>query len=235
MAGGCRKKDDPVNTQSGLLRVSFSHFAGNQPLSLNEAWHLNENGDSIKIHTYKYYVSNVKFITDSGMVYNEPESYHLIDEEVVSSKSFVVDGVPAGNYTKISFLIGVDEERNTSGAQTGALDPGLGMFWDWNSGYIMARMEGFSPSSQFDFAYHLGGFNGKNSVLRSVTLDFPVSSQVNGSTGMRNIHIKGDVLEWFKTPNLIKINEVNIVVGIGKDAADLADNYADMFTIDHID
>ena len=53
--------------------------------------------------------------------------------------------MPAGNYNSLSFLLGVDSMHNVSGAQTGALDPANDMFWTWNSGYVMAKMEGASP------------------------------------------------------------------------------------------
>jgi hypothetical protein len=49
--------------------------------------------------------------------------------------------------TGIRFLLGVDSARNVSGIQTGALDPARGMFWTWNSGYVMAKIEGSSPSA----------------------------------------------------------------------------------------
>lgn len=97
---------------------------------------------------------------------NIPElnSYHLINEEGTASKSFSFFVMPT-QYNSLSFLIGVDSLKNVSGAQTGGLDPLNGMFWTWNTGYIMFKMEGNSPSSSVvnnKIEYHIGGFSGAN-------------------------------------------------------------------------
>ena len=54
--------------------------------------------------------------------------------------------LPEGDYTELQFLLGVDSLHNVSGAQTDDLDPAKDMFWTWNSGYVMAKMEGNSPA-----------------------------------------------------------------------------------------
>src|SRR5690606_27558520 len=122
-----------------------------------------------------------------------------------------------GVYTAVKFLIGVDEARNTSGAQTGALDPMHSMFWDWNTGYIMAKLEGHSPQSTGPanfIGFHLGGFSGPESVLREVTLTFPEPVLI--SAGKKPvIHIKSNLLEWFGPPNIVDFSEINIIMGPG--------------------
>ena len=37
--------------------------------------------------------------------------------------------------------LGVDSLRNVTGVQTGALDPAMDMYWTWNTGYVMAKLE----------------------------------------------------------------------------------------------
>lgn len=234
----CRKKDDPVvNNNPVALKFTFQNVAGNATLRLNQNWYQNQNGDSIQLSMFIYYISNIVLTRQDGSTYVEPESYHLIDESVAETKSFTISGLPEGEYTSMSFLIGVDKNRNTSGAQTGALDPAHGMFWDWNTGYVMAKMEGSSPSSSSPtkkFFYHMGGFSGQYSVLRNVNLNFPSPAQVAaGETP--NIHIKADALEWFRTPTLLKIADISAVNTPGQAAANIADNYADMFKVDHVD
>jgi hypothetical protein len=72
--------------------------------------------------------------------------------------------------------LGVDSIRNVSGIQTGALDPLKGMFWTWNSGYVMAKLEGSSESSNSAgnrFTYHIGGFRPGMNVLKTIDLIIP--------------------------------------------------------------
>jgi hypothetical protein len=235
---GCRKAPDPIDTTTattGSMKITIQNMAGSAELVLNNQWYKNENGDSIKFKTFNYFISNIKLVRTDGVVFVQPESYFLIKENVPSSKSFIITNIPIGTYTSISFLIGVDSARNVSGAQTGALDQGSGMFWDWNTGYVMAKIEGISPQStevNNNVIYHLGGFSGKNNVLRTIHLNTPDIKTT--TTQVVNLHIKADALEWFKTPNLIKIQDLAIIA-LDEHSKKIADNYADMFSIDHID
>lgn len=231
----CVKKPDPVvETPKGTFKVTVENMAGNELMVLNDKWYKNENGDSVKFTIFNYFLSNVKLTKEDGSVYAVPESYFLLKQSDASSKSFVLNDIPPGTYVSMSFLIGVDSTRNVSGAQTGALDQASGMFWDWNTGYVMAKMEGLSPqATQFNgnIVYHLGGFSGANSVLRTVHLGIGKTAIAEGQS--KTIHIKADALEWFKTPNLIKIKDLSLLSGTASQA--IADNYVDMFSIDHID
>ena len=235
----CRKKSDPniiIPATPTMLTLDFMNVVGNQNLKLQTGWYTSARGDSFKVTTYKYYISNISLMTEDGQTYTEPESYHLVNEEDEASKSFALSQIPAGRYDRIRFLIGVDEPRNTSGAQTGALDPLHAMFWDWNTGYIMAKIEGSSPRSAAGgnlISYHLGGFSGRNTVLRWVELSLPEAAVVQ-SGKKPVIHIRSDVAEWFKTPVTIDFAQQPVIVMAGADAKMMADNYADMFSIDHV-
>lgn len=228
---GCKKDDPVVPGQKGSVAVEFQNYVGSQPLSLIGAIdypYLNANNDSFKVTLYKYYVSNIRFVSSNGTEYAEPESYHLMDAGDPYSLSFNISNVPAGTYTAVKVLLGVDSTRNVSGAQTGALDPIHGMFWTWNSGYIMAKVEGSSPQSSTPdgkFSFHLGGFSGAYSVLNEVTIPLP-QNLVIGDNTTSTVTFKSDILKWFAAPNLIKFNELNQVGSTGKDAFNIAKNYS---------
>lgn len=247
IAASCRKKPDPIDTYvpptdstitqpgGGSMAFRIRNVAGSAAFSLNE-WYKNENGDSLRVFEYKYYISNISLYTEEDSVYYEPESYRLIDQGRPESGVFDVGNIPPGRYTKMQFLIGVDSRRNTEGAQTGALDPIHGMFWDWNTGYIMAKLEGESPqtlSSSKQVVYHIGGFKGPYSVLRYVTIPFSESVVVS-SEKKPTIHLDADILEWFKTPHLIKLGETSGSMTPGEELSAIADNYADMFHLNNI-
>jgi len=236
---GCRKKADPKPNQTDTIQksttviLSFNNKVGTEPLKMDGTWYKNENGDSFQVKLYKYYISNIVLTKEDGTAWAETESYHLIDQSKPESQNFILKNMPAGHYSKITFLIGVDAARNTSGAQTGALDPNNMMFWDWNSGYIMAKLEGVSPKSPNggnQFFYHAGGYTGKNAVQRSVNLELPVQATID-SVSMLNVELISDVAEWFKTPKTISIADLSIVASAGEDAKTIADNYANMFSL----
>jgi hypothetical protein len=145
----------------------------------------------------------------------------------------MIKKVPAGSYTSINFLIGVDAPRNTAGAQTGALDPMNDMFWGWNTGYIMAKMEGHSPQSSEQtnkIVYHIGGFEGKDNALRTVNLTFPTAANCT-QNHIPILNLKADLGAWFASPNFDNFNNSNVITGITAESSAIADNYANMFTV----
>jgi hypothetical protein len=236
----CKPEETPQpEAETSSVRISFTNVVDSLPIVLGgPLQYKNLNGDSFYITRYKYYISNIRLTDNSGNTWSEAESYHLIDENSPASLSFLLNDVPVGAYTAIQFMIGVDSTRNVSGTQSGALDPAMGMFWTWNSGYIMSKFEGVSPSSNQPgnvLQFHIGGFEGTDATQRIVNPSFG-SSVINAAVGSTPVvHIQSDAAEWFKTPVTIDFTILNAVSSPGHSCVELADNYEDMFTITAID
>lgn len=225
--------------QPPIVKFYFKAFFNNEPLVYNRPqFYLNDHGDSVRISKFNYYISNIKLTKTDGSIFSENESYHLIKHDEPGTTSFTIKNVPEGNYDKIEFLIGVDAERNSSGAQTGDLDPAHLMFWDWNNGYIFVKLEGEFKSIQkqmpYGFGLHVGGFVGITSAIRKAT--YPLTSTlVHANPGKTStVTYKVSLDEFFTNPQVVDLDS-HLAVGNGKMAADLADNYMDMFTIDKIE
>lgn len=230
------KKIDPVTPDpatTNKVTMQFDNYVGSEPLELNRtAYYKNENGDDFSVVTYDYYITNIVLKGDNGTTFVEPESYHFISQRNTNTLSFVIDKVPFGNYTSVQVMIGVDSTRNVSGAQTGDLDPALGMFWTWNSGYIMAKFEGKSPQAPGSniLTYHITGFSGAYSAIRVVEL--PLGSTMSVKEGSTNkITVKSDLLAWFKNPTLINFATTSSVSSVGPISTLIADNYAHMLSV----
>lgn len=213
----------------------ISNRAGSQALALNTQSYTNAQGASLTFTKFNYYISNIKLNNNSGGSFAEDNSYHLVQQEDASSLQFNISSIPAGTYTSMSFMIGVDSAHNVSGAQTGALDPANGMFWSWNTGYIMAKMEGTSPQSTANdnsFIFHIGGFSGANSGIRNVTLNFPTPLVITkDKTSTAYLH--ADALAWF-SPNVIDVATLHFIMSVNADSKKIADNYANMFAADSV-
>ena len=174
----CKKdpEPEPIPDTVGPLTLEFEHVVGNDALALNPQQYTNANGDQFQVTTFKYYISNIVLIKADGSTFKQPESYYLIDQEQPNSKLITLENVPSGEYTGLTFTVGVDSTRNVSGAQTGALDPTQGMFWSWNTGYIFLKLEGYSPQSEKGgLTFHIGGFKTPNNTIRTI------SPNLNGS------------------------------------------------------
>lgn len=236
-------KDDDQNTNvsgPGTITLDISNVAGNVNVDETGATtYINSSGESFRINRLKYYISNVQLFNVDALVYTMPESYFLVDESNNATTKLAIPNVPAGNYTKIKFMVGVDSTRNVSGTQTGALDPANGMFWTWSSGYIFYKLEGkSSASSQSDssFIYHIGGFkNGNNTnATREVEIEFGGNTLIVNGNREAEIHVFADVLKVFSSPNTISIAALSTQMGQGGNALLIADNYKNMFTFDHL-
>jgi hypothetical protein len=221
-----------VKAQPPNIKISFLNYAGNQPLVLDSVY-TNCWKENFSVNRLKYYVSNIALQTTSQQWHAEPNSYHLVDEADNASRS-ISFYLASGTYTALSFLIGVDSLKNVSGAQTDALDPLNGMFWTWNNGYIMFKMEGSSPQSvavNNKIEYHIGGFSGVDNAIKKITLHFagtPVSLNNNSITA---IIIRTNIDQLWNGANQLKITESPVCTTPGQLAGRIAANYSTLFDI----
>lgn len=232
------KKDKKPDTEIPATQVSFNYkaYLNGYPLALNAStFATNQNGDSINVTKFNYYISNIKLVREDGRVFAEPESYHLVSHENPPTTSFTINGVPAGTYTKIEFMIGVDSARNCSGAQKGALDVANYMFWSWSSGYIFMKLEGKAKTSINStpsiYTMHAGGYKWPYNCIRTVSM--PLPPLVIADRTRPAVYYNVLIDEIMKTPVTIAMDNYMDVAG-GAKSATVATNYADMFVVDHV-
>jgi hypothetical protein len=218
--------------EKATLTISIAHFAGTSLLNLDDSEYKNELGQVFTVSRFRYYISNIKLKNEDGSEF-ESHDYFLVDEAEPGSKKIMLPGIPSGKYTSLSFTIGVDSLHNCSGAQSGALNPVNGMFWEWNTGYIFLKLEGHahaSTSSGHIFEYHIGGYKAPNNCIRKVTLALGESGLNISSEQENNIVLKADILEILKNPATIDFSKLSSVTDFHH-ATTIADNYIDMFSI----
>jgi hypothetical protein len=124
-----------------------------------------------------------------------------------------------------------------SGAQTGALDPTKGMFWTWNTGYIMAKLEGNSQLANTpnnEIQYHIGGFKGEDNVVQRIDLPLPDGLLEAKDNGSSEISISVNVNKWFSAVHPVKISEEPVCMTPGVLAKTVAENYYHMFTVNNV-
>lgn len=219
----------------GKVKLTFRNMVSGSPMALNTSVYTNPFAETYTISKFKYYISNVKLgLSGVPTTAIDKDGYHLVDQSLPESLSFTFEA-DEGSFITLSFIIGVDSIRNVSGAQTGALDPLKDMFWTWNSGYIMAKMEGTSLQSNQagnKIEYHIGGFSGPNNALRYVSSIYPNGKTVAIRSGKTSeIILEADFNKWWQTPNDIKIKDLPVCTTPGALATKVADNYSDMFRI----
>jgi hypothetical protein len=215
-----------LQAQAGKMHLQFVNRAGAAAL-VRDSLYTNAFGETFTVRHFKYYISHLQAGDSTGGFRELTNATFLVDIADTASTVCTIRGFDSRT-RYIRFLLGVDSSKNVSGVQTGTLDPARGMFWTWNSGYIMAKLEGKSASSKAPgnyFTYHIGGYKTGQATARWITLRLP-------ETGKReHLLIVADILQWFKSIHDIRIAVQPVCHEPGNLALQLADNYATMFSI----
>lgn len=220
--------DDQQQPTTGQLRIAVENVVGGQLLTLGQLYPMS-NGEQITVSKFNYLLSNVKLTRADGTEWVESESYHLVKQADPASRTLVINNVPTGDYTKLTFTIGVDSARNMAGAQTGALAQDNDMYWDWNSGYIYLKIEGTSPQSPTGrFVYHVGGFRRPYDAIRTVSPALPSGSSSFSirAAAASEITLQAEVQNIFSGRRVMRVAQVNTVMQSDSNAVRLAMNYA---------
>lgn len=202
---GCEqeKEEDrnvaPVEVQAGItfkstgsLSLHLSHYFKEESLRFSPDSFVTKANDTIQITELKYYISHVTLIHANGSQW-DAGNFNLINAQNVEDIS--INGIPAGNYTGMTFLLGVDSLNNhTLNHDEPALDPNLGMSWSWSTGYIFIRVKGTHGIAKSGFSFDLGG----DQHLLKLSYDF---KPYKLSKDSYRIGIKTDVNEFFENPN----------------------------------
>jgi hypothetical protein len=211
----------------GRVTISMDHqwLSSSTDFELNTEYVNSANDDTLTFTQFRYFISNIQLKNENGTWWTHPESYFLVDVSDAASTQLNITGVPLGNYTEISYVMGVDSTRNVSGAQTGALSTTSGMFWSWNSGYIMLKAEGTSPQisgMSGAFTYHLGGFQGANNIVTLKSASFGGNLIVTETSNGR-IHLGVDPSHLFA--NISSVGSVSMVHMPGTNAVAIASGF----------
>jgi hypothetical protein len=208
------KKDVPVS-----LHLNFQ----NEPLVLTDKKYITKANDTLIITKMKFYLSNVELELEDGSQFKESKSVHLLDAETLSSLEFNLKNVPDLKIKKIKFNIGIDSLTNVSDKFDGDLDPLLGMYWAWNTGYINMKLEGKSSSCaniKKEFQFHIGGYLPKQNAIQEIEIIVPENKKL--------ISIDVELSKWL---DLLKLKESNSIMIPGEKAITMANKYKNMFQI----
>jgi hypothetical protein len=169
------------------VKIIISPKLNNQDIEFHKDIRFNDR--MLKIHNLKFYISNVKLLSNDSVLFAENESYHLLDFTENKNSFHVICNLKS--FTQLSFELGVDSVTNENGVKGGDLDPINGMYWAWQSGYINFKLEGqYSNDSKLQvenskhntFEYHLGGFLAPNNAIQNVNFKMKEKQSKNANS-----------------------------------------------------
>lgn len=236
LAVACKKdkKENTTTTSYDVVTLKIEHtWQDSLEFALGDTLVHPVTGDSLSFTTFKYYISNIRLKKADGTWWTQSESYHLLDLTNGTTAEVVLSNVPFGEYTDVEYVLGVDSTRNVSGAQTGDLSTSFGMFWSWNSGYIMLKAEGISPQANMgSFSYHLGGFSGANNVVTTKSHNFVGNNLTVAGNGHCQIHLTAAPQTLWSTVG--SVSNGSMIHMPGSSAKIMATDFYNSFEFEHI-
>lgn len=243
----CSSDNDEGISGTGKIGLKFDNSFGLNDLILETQGNKTSNNEVLKITNVKYIVSNVVLTKSDGTLFTYPKakSYFIADEASDAGYKFILTDIPAGDYVKVKFGIGVDKEQ----WQLGASGQGdflaqaqvAGMLWNWTAGYKFLAFEGNFTSATVTtpvpFMIHTGQ-TGTDYNYTEVTLDFPTKALVRTNI-QPDVHIITDLSKILDGPNKIKLSDYNkggmgaMIMG-GATLPLITANVATMFRVDHV-
>ncbi|KGL62583.1 MbnP family protein [Polaribacter sp. Hel1_85] len=238
----CSSEEEEI-TGEGNVSLEFDNSYSTSDLLLTTTSYDANETEEVKISKVKYIVSNIRLEDEDGVVFTYPkeDSYFIVTEEDGASQFINLTNVPAGNYTKITFGIGVDKEKYLEGA-TGqgdflTLAQDAGMMWSWQAGYKFFVFEGVYTSDETTtetaFAFHMGSHGTALDNYKEVTLDLTNSARVRVDT-TPEIHVVADISKVLAgTTSFLLDDAAQIHVDAVK-SPQISTNVNGMFTVDHV-
>ena len=207
-----------------ILPILLFGFSGVRAQTTNELkieFSSTQPDDQFKFDVLRFYISNVKLISDNTIIYSENDSYHLIDI-IEKRNSFILTHPENLLFDEIQFDLGIDSLTNVSGVYSGDLDPTKGMYWTWQSGYINFKIEGKHPESEARnnaVQLHLGGYLPGQLSLQTLNFYCANSSQLN---------IQFDINSFLKS---IDFSQEHTIMSPGERAVSMSSQIASYFKL----
>lgn len=229
LANGCKRDADSQPT-AGSVAFELKNVVGTQPLALDGTAYTTPGGETFTLSTFEYYISNIKFTKSDGTTYAAPSEYHLINTAKPGSTSFTVNNVPAGDYTGVSFVVGVDS-TTTKGdplALVGDLNPANAMYWSWNTGHIFLKLEGTltSASPNKPFTCHIGGYRQPLSAIVTAAPSLNGTPLPVRAGQVPKLSVTANVLKVFDGPTQFTISSLPTTMMPSAASVQVAANYA---------
>lgn len=201
----CQNNDDSVVSNSVTLEFQNT-FKENvivlgDSTSTTATKNISAEGQSHYFSELKYVISNIRLVKTDGAeipyhINDLDKGATVIDQSKSSSLNYVLNNIPAGEYKRIKFGLGIKPDLNKLDqvrfpqfyANAGAND--TKMHWEWGTGYRFTKIEGFYENDNQQLSIHTGstveGTNGDSSsytqgvdAYREITLDLTTNASVS--------------------------------------------------------
>lgn len=221
-------KDDPIDPKLSSVKFSLNYMVGSEPLLFDTITYTNAAGHKYGLTHLEYYISNVTFNKSDGSSFLT-NSVHYVNAQKPETNWITIDNVPQGEYSSVTFYIGLDSVLNKTNALPNTLD-NINMAWPdaMGGGYHFMKMEGYflakADQKKYGYAMHLG----KNPNLVKAVVLVPISITKDNLTKTLTM----DINEWYANPAVYDFElDGNYSMGLSAAMLKLSKNGNDVFSI----
>lgn len=231
----CAKNDNNGGATAADVTLHFTNTFKETPIVLGDATsttatvNTSVSGQEHHFSELKYVVSNIRLVTADGreIPYHSDDLDQgalVVDQAKPQTLTYVLHGIPAGEYRQLKFGLGVPVNLNTLDevrfpafyAAAGAND--TEMMWEWGTGYRFTKIEGFYGADHQPLSIHTGstvtGTDGEPDTYtqgvdayRDITLDLSTAAIVGASAP--RIAIRADFDHLLSGTNTITLGDDN--------------------------
>jgi cytochrome c peroxidase len=188
------------------LRVDFLPQFNGAPLVFDSLANQTAGGQKISVTRLDFLTSAIALHRADGTWIEQKNWFGYIGARD-GKTNFTLENIPAGNYDRVRFQIGLEPEINHGdAAQWPAghpLNPEVnGLYWGWSKEYVFLALEGGwqNGGKQSGFSYHLA------TDRELMTVELPVALDLNSG---RELQIALDVGKIFSAPNKIGLSDAS--------------------------
>ncbi len=191
--------------QEYSVYFNFHHLYNGDHVEFDTMQYVNAAGNNHSVTKYQYIVSDFRLYKDNGdsIVFN---GYLFVDAKMNMHPSYSPSQkVPAGNYTGMAFVFGLDNQDNISNAYSDL----NAQNWNWpeslGGGYHFLKFEGNFKDQNNNikgFAYHMGTarkITGNDTIFEPnwflVKFNQPFTINTN-----KSFNIDVNIEQWFENP-----------------------------------
>lgn len=199
---GCSDSSDPVTEPQGSLSIQLHHQVDGVRLEFGELLYTNAAGDLYSVDNLMYYLSRFSLSGD-GVSYSSDLSHYVGIDAMTPDGTVLLENVPAGQYTELSFIFGLNDDDNVTDGLPATLE-NLNMAWPapMGGGYHYMKLEGFyqagGAGDTLTYRTHTGR-NGSNPHFIEITLQIP-SGGIGIGSSSELLGLVMNINEWYTNP-----------------------------------
>ncbi|MCZ2248511.1 MAG: hypothetical protein LC111_07105 [Bacteroidia bacterium] len=214
----------PLFTKASL---NINVLANNNKVIWDSINYINASGNKYSLRTINFYISDIAMKRKDGFIHKLNKVFY-IDPAKSESSQITIDSLLRGDYEQISFLVGLNPQKNIDYGLESTVD-NLNMAWPtmMGGGYHFIKVEGHyldSAGLRKGFAIHLG----KNENLVNIEINKLMLQQKSEN----NYSLDFEINEIFANPYLYDLNiEKTYTMSDSLSMSKIKTNMQDAFTI----